>query len=168
MASLDDIIIVNITKATQTQSRQSFSETLIVGPNPTFSNRINFYSTSTSGLTSLAADLTGGTGAPEYIAAQAIASQSPRPSRLAVGREDVGDADMTATLSAIALESNAWFGLIITDRTSAQQQLAATYAAANKKVFACASDDANIIDQAQGVDGLGGPRLRGSAPTGKH
>tara|TARA_Y100000310_G_C20703455_1_gene832274 strand:+ start:6351 stop:7454 length:1104 start_codon:yes stop_codon:yes gene_type:complete len=152
MASLDDIIIVNITKATQTQSRQSFSNILIVGPNPSFSGRIQFYSTSTSGLASLAGDLTGGTGAPEYVAASAIAAQSPRVTQFAVGREDGGDADMTATLTAISLESNDWFGLVITDRTAATQQLAANYAASNKKVFACASSDANIVDQAQGVD----------------
>ena len=44
MASLDDIIVVNITKATKTISRQSFSNILIVGPNPTFGNRIKFSS----------------------------------------------------------------------------------------------------------------------------
>ena len=150
MANLDDIIVVNITKATQTISRQSFSNILIVGDNPSFANRIKFYST--SNLAALAADLTGGTGDPEYIAASAIAAQSPRVTQLAVGREDGGDANMTATLTAIALESNDWFGLILIDRTVAVQTLAASYAASNKKLFACASSDANIIDQAQGVD----------------
>lgn len=152
MANLDDIIVVNITKATQTLSRQSFSNILIVGDNPTFSGRIQFYSTSSSGLTSLAADLTGGVTDPEYIAASAIAAQSPRVTQFAVGREDGGDANITATLSAIALESNDWFGFVITDRTVAVQTLAASYAASNKKIFACASSDANIVDQAQGVD----------------
>lgn len=159
MADLSNIIVVNISNQTAPLSRASFSNILISGPNATFGGRIQFYAASSSGLAALAGDLTGGTGALEYIAASAIASQSPSVTQFAVGREDVGDADITASLTAISLESNDWYGLIITDRTATVQSLAAAYALSNKKLFACASAGTDvgggvidIIDEAEGVD----------------
>jgi len=159
MAELSNIIVVNITKQTTPLSRASFSNILIVGPNPTFVNRIQFFSATASGLTALAAVLTGGTGDPEYIAASAIVAQSPRVTQFAVGREDGGDATITVTLDAIVAESNDWYGLVIVDRTVAVQKLAGDFALANKKLFACASAGTDIgggiidiIDQADGVD----------------
>ncbi|MEE9374561.1 MAG: DUF3383 family protein [Saprospiraceae bacterium] len=155
MADLNSIVVVNISKQTTPLSRQSFSDILIVGPNPTFGNRIRTY----SDLATLAADLTNGTADPEYIAAAAIFAQTPRPTQFKVGREDGGDATITVTLTAIALEDNKWFGLIITDRVVAVQKLAGDYALANSKLFACASAGTDIgggvidiIDQAEGVD----------------
>lgn len=159
MAELDNIIVVNISKETTPLSRASFSNILIVGPNPTFVNRIQFFAATSAGLTALAAVLTGGTGDPEFIAASAIVAQSPRVTQFAVGREDVGDATITVTLTAIVAESNDWYGLVIVDRTVSIQKLAGDFGLANKKLFACASAGTDIgggvfdiIDQADGVD----------------
>ena len=121
---IEDIVNVQITRQTTAVSRAGFGTVLIVGPNPTFAERIRFYG---SDLSALATDLTGGTAAAEYRAAATLMSQSPKPTRFAVGREDVGDANIGATLNAIKNASNDWYGLIITARTSAKNEGAADY-----------------------------------------
>lgn len=130
--SLSEIVNITITKETKGVSRVGFGTPMIVGPNATFFGRLQYY----TDLVSLAADLTNGTSDPEYKAAAAIFAQNPRVVRLAIGREDAGDADMTATLNAINLENPDWYGFMIVDRTEATQLLAAAWAETVVKVFA--------------------------------
>lgn len=139
---LQKIVTVNISKGTATVSKQGFGVVLIVGDNPTFSERYKVYSS--DDLTGLATDLTGGSGDPEYDCAVALVSQNPRPPTFAVGRIDVGDADLTATLNAIYQENQDFYGVVITSRTQADQLLGAAWALANQRIFYTADDDANI------------------------
>lgn len=151
MGRLDNIHEVIITRQTKPTSQKGFTIVAIVGPNRTFVGRAKVYNS--NDLTGLAADLTNGVADPEYIAASAIASQNPKIPQFMIGYEDtVGDADMTATLNAIALENNDWYGLIITDRTGQKVKDAGAWALANEKIMANASLEANILSEADGVD----------------
>lgn len=95
---------------------------------------------------------TDGTESPEYLAASAIASQTPRIAQIGIGREDSADATMTATLTAILNESQLFYGIITTERDTTKQIAAAAWCLANKKLYCTASSDSNITDQASGVD----------------
>src|SRR4030042_3630409 len=109
MSTMRDIIDVSITRETRSISQAGFGTILIVGPNATFGNRINFYTT-LSGVAAVLGDTP--TEEPEYLAAQAVFSQSPRVTRLAIGRNDVQDADYSVTLNAIVEESKDFYGVI--------------------------------------------------------
>jgi len=65
----------------------------------------------------------------------------------AVGTESLDDA-----LDDIRIESDDWYGLVITSRVLQDQKDVADWTEVNDKIFGCASSDANIIDQAVGVD----------------
>lgn len=77
---LDDIVNVQITRQTQTVSQAGFGTLMILGTHKQFNQRIKYYSS----MSEVGADF-----APymkEYIAAQDVFAQSPRPTRLAIGR----------------------------------------------------------------------------------
>lgn len=155
MSTMEGIVKVTITRETKPVSQQGFGTILIVGPNATFVNRIKYY----TDLASIAADLTGGTAALEYIAAEAIFSQNPRVTRVAIGKKLVGDADYKAALDAIKLESLDFYGVILANRTQSDQEDVMEWVQANERLCAMASAGTDIgggvidfIDEADGVD----------------
>lgn len=150
MPSLDSIVQVTITKSTDTVAQQAFDVVLILGPNATFGGRTKEYAA--TDLTGLAADLSGGESDDEYKAASALVSQNPRVTKFKVGRIDVGDADVTATLTAVLAADPKWYGLITVDRTKANQLLAAAFVEANKKFYIASSAEAAIVDTTDGAD----------------
>lgn len=144
MSNIKNIVNVTISRETRSVSQAGFGTILIVGENPTFANRINFY-TSLSAI----ADILGAdpTTKPEYFAAQAIFSQSPRVTRVAIGRIDDGDTDVKETLDAILDESGDFYGVILADRTLADQtDLVEWVQADGMRICSVASADADIID----------------------
>jgi hypothetical protein len=145
-----DIVNIVITRDFRPISRQGFGTLLIVGPNATFADvtRIQFY----TDLASIAADLTGGTSAPEYIAANAAFSQNPRPTTIAIGKKIVADADYTDALDGIFAVSKDFYGVVIDSRVLADQQALITWVQANERIAAVASAEAAIVDQDQGTD----------------
>lgn len=150
-SKLSDIYNIVITRQTKPTSQQGFSTVLIVGGNSNFSPvRAQFFNS--NDLEGIAAVLNSGTSDPEYIAASAVASQSPKVPQVAIGREDIGDTDMTDTLNAIIAETNNFYGVVLVERDVTKQTDAAAWCLANKKLFATCSADANIIDQAVGID----------------
>ena len=148
--SLDSIIEVTIDRQTKSVSKAGFGTILIAGPNATFSGRVQYYTT----LASLALDLTGGTSDPEYKMASAIFSQSPRPSRIAIGRIDGGDANLTASLNAMVLEQSDFYQVVITSNQEADQKLLADWVLANKRLAMIRSDDVDIINETDANDRL--------------
>lgn len=80
MASTD-YVTVNITQTTATPSVAGFGTGLFLSYLPTWTERTRTYSS----LPGVAADFANVTG-PEYRAAQAYFSQSPRPKQLIIGR----------------------------------------------------------------------------------
>jgi hypothetical protein len=78
---LNEIVNVNISRDSVNISRVGFGTILILGKNATFGGRIQYF----SDVSSVAAVLNGGTTDPEYKAAQAIFSQNPKVTRIAIG-----------------------------------------------------------------------------------
>lgn len=146
--SLSDIVNVTISRDTQTLSVAGFGTINIVGPNLT-GDKIQYFST--EDLAALAAALTNGDEDEEYIAAQAIAAQSPRPLQFAVSLKEA-DETYTQALDAIKILDNDWYGLIIVSRTASDVLLAAAWAEANGKVFATASANSRIVDTDYSTD----------------
>lgn len=140
-----DIVNVTITRETRAVSQQGFGTVLIVGPNPTF-DRIKYYSGSTA-LTDLAADLTGGSAAAEYLAAALLMSQSPKPVMFAVGRKKSGDASYADALAEIQAVDDDWYGVLITSRTQSDVLSAAGWVEASEspKIMGTASAEADLI-----------------------
>jgi len=81
--SLNDIVNVVITRATQTVSEAGFGVPMIFGTNVRFSELIRFY----SNIDEVLADFL--VSDPEYIAAQDIFSQDISPTQIAIGRRQV-------------------------------------------------------------------------------
>lgn len=152
----DNIVQITITRETRPVAIANFGIILIVGPNSTTGNRLDYYSS----IDTVAANLTGGTSAPEYKAAAAIFSQNPRVSLIAIGKKEVGDANYLEALTAIKLYENNWYGVIGATRTVSEQEEIANWIALDGKrvgAFASAGTDIgggviDIVDQAQGTD----------------
>jgi len=85
---LSDIVNVQITRETQTVSQAGFGTLMILGLHKAFNERIKFY----SNMTEVSADFSS--YQPEYIAAQDVFSQSPRPVQLAIGRRAADTIDV--------------------------------------------------------------------------
>lgn len=150
MAEIDRVVDVNINLETTPLSQKGFNIIAIVGSNPTFSERVRYY----TDLASLADDLTNGTSDPEYTAASDMFSQNPTVSEVALIREDGGDADMQATLDAAKVESDKWYGLVLATRNETKVKDAGDWALANEKLFFLASSDTDIINDPTTVDTL--------------
>jgi hypothetical protein len=150
MGYIRDVVQVDVSRETKPIEEASFGIPLVVGSNPTFASRVKYYSV--SDLTSVEADLTGGTSDPEYEIIEAISKQSPAPAIVGIGKREVGDADWATALNAMKNENNDWYHLILSNRTQAEAEEVCTWALANKKIAYVASADASIIDTTEGAD----------------
>lgn len=148
MSSIFSVAQVNIDRETKPISQASFGTILIVGPNPSFSDRVEYF----TDLADVADALAGGENALEYLAAKAIFSQSPVVEKVAIGKKIVGDASYSAALDAIKDSDNSWYGLIAGTRTQAEQVSAAGWALSNEKFCSVAAATANIIDTTNAND----------------
>jgi hypothetical protein len=125
--------------------------------NPTFAI-VNTSFLRTKQYTSLAAVAEDfATTDPEYIAATAFFEQSPNPGVLKIGRVDAAE-DWDDALDAIIAVDNTWYGLAMTERTQADVEDVAAWVEdqgtnhSNPKLFATASDDANILSAGSSSD----------------
>jgi hypothetical protein len=150
MSDVINYVNIQITKLLKPVSKAGMTTICVVAEDATFSGRIQYYST--SDLAAIAADLTAGVASTAYLACQAIAAQNPRPALVAIGREDAGDANITATLDAIFAESRDFFGLILAERDKTKQTDTAIWAAVNYRIFATASSEAAIADTTDVAD----------------
>jgi len=150
MSDLNSIITVTIDRLTKPIGQKGFGTILIVGANATFSDRIKYYDDDSPAA--IAADLTGGTAAMEYLMASAIFEQTPHVNQIAIGKKLVGDTAYEDALNAILLESGDFYGVLCAVRTVADQKSVAKWVQANARYFVCTSDEANIIGQTVGAD----------------
>jgi len=149
MGDINNIVSITITRATALPEEESFnglliaSEFLIADTTPNFSERVREY-------TSLSQITTEGfaTSSPVYLAAKALFSQNPNPGKIYVGRKLTGadgSETWTEALTAMAEESNDWYGFAIGSRTLADLEEAADWAETVTKLFLISDDDSNII-----------------------
>ena len=146
MATLDDIIRINITRETRSISRAGFGTLAIMGEFAADKTTVDFTRARYyANLSEMEADGWGATD-PIYKAAQVVFSQNPVLPRIMVGRADTADADWTASLSAIAAEEDDWYFFIITSDTEADVLAASAYAETNTKLYFYSSNNADIVD----------------------
>jgi hypothetical protein len=148
-SSIDNVVTVNITKTTAAVTRAGFGTLLIASEfletttTPNFTERIRFYSTSSAMLT----DGFSSTS-PEYLAATAYFSQTLKPPLVAIGRKLTGiDGTETWTdaLNAILLENPDFYGVMITSRTQADQELVVAWTETNKRLAGFGTDDVDTL-----------------------
>lgn len=146
MSDIDNIVTVNITSTASSVTRAGFgtllvaSEFLETETSPSFTERIRFYSTAAA----MATDGFATTG-PEYRAAVSYFSQTLKPPTIAIGRKLTGidgTETWTEALNAIMIENPDFYGVAITSRTQADQELAVAWAETNKKLAGFGTDDA--------------------------
>src|SRR5690606_13828922 len=89
---ISDIVSVTITRETPILTQVGFGTLMILGTNKVFNERIKFYSE----LEELTDDGFA-TTSQEYIAANSVFSQSPRPRSLAIGRRSTDTVVATVT-----------------------------------------------------------------------
>jgi len=149
MSKVDRIVQVTILRESKPISQAAFDMVLILGENFELEDDARYAVFSTDDLTALAAVLgSTPTEKPEYLAAEAIASQSPRPTQFAVGRVDSEDTDHKVALAAIMLENSNFFYVVCASRTQGDQEDTADWCNANRRIFisTSAGTDGDILD----------------------
>ena len=150
--ALKDIVNVNITRQTTSVAVAAFNVPLILSTFATSKTTTTFTrARSYSSLAELSSD-GWGTSDAVYKMAQAIFSQNPTVSRVIVGRADSGDADAAASLNAIMLENNDWYGVLVDQAMASSQAAIAAWVEANKKFAIFWTADANTPDGTKSTD----------------
>jgi len=146
MASLNQIIDVQITRETRTPSQKGFGTPLLVGDSDRFpaGERIRTY----TDIASVEADFTAGD--TEIVMARDAFSQNPRPTQIKIGQVEAADADYVAALTAIEAVDSDWYGLAIEDRTAAVISAVAAWAEARIILFAAVNGDADVKAKTSG------------------
>jgi len=141
MSDISQIVDVTISLETQGVTRQGFGVPLIVG-------NAGVLSTSTvaqyTSLTGMVADGFA-TNDPEYLMAQAMFSQTPRPEKVIVAPLTGGDyGDSIQNAFNVSKE---WYAVLIDSRAQASIEDAAAKAEALKRLFICSTGDAAVLAQ---------------------
>jgi len=139
--AISEIVDVLIDRQTTTPSRAGFGTLLIASEfdetgDATGFGRVQEYS-GIEGVGEVFA-----TTDPEYVAANAVFSQSQSPARIKIGRIDSADTTFTDGLNAIAGADDDWYALMLTSRDQTDQEDAAAWAESNDKLLGIASDAA--------------------------
>lgn len=141
MASLNQIIDVQITRETQTPSQVGFGTPLIVGDSDRFTagERVRTY----TDIDQVVADFT--TGDTEISMATDIFAQNPKPTQIMIGQVEAADsADYVVALNAITAVNNDWYGLCVETRAEADILAIAAWVEARLKIFAALTSDAAV------------------------
>lgn len=144
----DDIVRVTITRESAAVQREGFGVPCFVSPHTATANRVDVY----AGSSALADMLTDGflTSDPAYLQAARALAQFPRVPTIKIGRIDAGDANLTASLTAIEAADPAWYGFTLASRVEAQINLAAAWVETRSKIFFAQSADAGILTYSAG------------------
>ena len=121
MGTLTDYVTITITQNTVGIARAGFGVPMILSATAAFVERIRFY----TDLAGVAVDFPVTTSA-EYLAAQAMFSQSPAPSKIAIGRSALKPT-LVAQISAITPVSNVSYAYKLTVRGKGFADTVLTY-----------------------------------------
>lgn len=129
--ALSEHVTLTISQDSVGVARAGFGVPMILSVNAAFAERIRFY----TDLAGVLADFTD-TKSPEYLAAAAIFSQNPHPSRIAIGRA-VGKPTMRYKITVSTVEHSHTYKLLV--RGPNLTTTTVTYAADS------ATDDGEIV-----------------------
>ncbi|MBS5330575.1 DUF3383 family protein [Limosilactobacillus oris] len=109
---LNDICDISVAVGPTSAVRTSFNLGLIVGKSEqiTTDERVKVYSK----MADLTADGWGGTE-PEFLAAQKYFSQSPRPTKVAIGRQDAENETVVQAVTACREANSEWYAAYVCD-----------------------------------------------------
>ena len=138
MASIENVVKVNITKGTKQVSRAGFGVGLIMALHTAWVDRFRVYNS----MEEVLADFPSGT---VYTAASKYFGGDVKPSSLIIGRIDALDASPLAALQAVQALNNDWYALMLLDHTKADVLDIAEYIETQKKIFGASSQDAHVI-----------------------
>lgn len=138
ISSLVDITI-NVGDLRLTQAGFGTPLLAVNAENTVFTPRTKSYAS----LSEVASDFASTTKA--HRMANAVFSQPNSPPILKIGRIESGDADLTASLTAIEAADNDWYGLAIEAVTDADITLAVAFTESRAKIYAYASEEEDII-----------------------
>ena len=150
--ALKDIVTVNITRETTSVAVAAFNVPMILSTFATSKTRTAFTRARVYGsLAELTDDGWASTDAV-YKMANAIFMQNPTVNKIVVGRADSGDADVAASLNAIANENTSWYGLLVDQAMDDEYGDIAAWVETNKKLFIIWTTDANTPDASKTTD----------------
>lgn len=150
--ALKDIVTVNITRETTSVAVAAFNVPMILSTFATSKTTTAFTRARVYGsLAELSDDGWASTDAV-YKMANAIFMQNPTVNKIVVGRADNGDADVAASLNAIANENNSWYGLLVDQAMDNEYDDIAAWVETNKKLFIIWTTDANTPDASKTTD----------------
>jgi hypothetical protein len=136
-----DNIVINITLAPAPLQIAGFGIPLIIADGTTSSldgDRVRAYGS----VTAAAADSTAGFLSAAMLAAVTAAfSQRTPPQTVKVGRTDIGDADIAASLLAIEVADADFYGVATETRTAADQVLVSGVVEAMSRIYILQSSD---------------------------
>lgn len=158
---IEEFVDITITIADALADRVSFGVPIGVFDHSATANRVDGPYASITEV--VAAGFTAAAEPEVFGWASAAFDQSAGVDQLKVGRQDVGDADWTATLTAVAAEDDDWYGLNIESRAEADILLAAAFiettgSTEKPKIFISQSSDAALL---AGTAGNVGEDLQG-------
>ena len=141
MTTIADVIAITINVGGLRLTQKGFGTPMLVvlAEDTVFTPRSKEY----ADLTAVAVDFAAGT--KPHQMAQAVFSQENSPKTLKIGREEIGDADLTAALNAIKVEDNDWYGLAIESVTDADILLGAAFIEAEAKIFVALTEQEDVI-----------------------
>jgi hypothetical protein len=143
MSGLSDIVSITISRETKVPSRQGFGYANFVSSSTTFTggSRIRSYTSLAEVSADTDVDATAVAFATSYFA------QNPRPRKLYITECDLVTVPETfvEALQAAQLIDDDWYGVAIESRDSAIVAAVAAWVETQTKLFATASDAANIL-----------------------
>jgi hypothetical protein len=142
--SISNYVTISVLLEGQGTAPAGFGTPIFVSDHTVTANRLD------GPYTSLAAMVTAGfvSTTAEYAWATAVFSQQPRVRSVYIGRRDVGDANLAASLDAIlAVDPGAWYAINIESRTAADIAALAAWveAASFPKIAIAQSNDASLL-----------------------
>lgn len=141
MTEVADVIAVTVNVADTKITRTGFGVALIFDliESSVFTPRTKSYTS----IADVALDFA--TTTKTYKAAAAIFDQERAPKTIKIGREEAGDANITAALNAIEAEDSDWFCLLSPHRVSADIQEIAAWIESRTKIYVANSQDADVL-----------------------
>jgi hypothetical protein len=149
---LQDIVNVIIEIQATTPQRVAFGVPLIVGTNAPWGATQRIKSFSTYEAVIDPADGGFNDTDPEAIMARLMFSQNPAPKTVKIGFRAAGDGSWTNTLNLLRNTDPNWYGLVTEAHGSSDVQAIAGWMESQMGIYIVSSQDANIINQAPGVD----------------
>lgn len=141
MTETTDVVNVTVNVADTKITRTGFGVPLILDiiESSVFAARTKSYST----LTDVSLDFANTT--KTYKAAASIFAQSRAPKTIKIGRQEAGDANITAALDAIETSDSEWYCLVTPHRVSADIQEIALWISTRTKIYLANSQDADVL-----------------------